>query len=70
MLVERLLGAVVTARDITQSRQTEQRLRNSNAELLLSNQELENFAYVASHDLREPLRMVTSFNSTFGSTLW
>ena len=55
------LGAVVTARDITQSRQTEQRLRNLNAELLLSNQELENFAYVASHDLREPLRMVTSF---------
>lgn len=55
------LGAVVTAMDITQSRQIEQRLRESNAELLLSNQELENFAYVASHDLREPLRMVTSF---------
>jgi len=54
-------GAVVTIRDITQSQQTEQRLKNLNAELLLSNQELENFAYVASHDLREPLRMVTSF---------
>ena len=55
------LGAVVAAIDVTQSRQTEQRLRNSNAELLLSNKELKNFAYVASHDLREPLRMVTSF---------
>ena len=55
------LGAVVTARDITKRRQTEEKLKKLNAELLQSNQELENFAYIASHDLREPLRMVTSF---------
>ncbi len=40
-------------RDITQRKRME--------ELARSNQELEQFAYVASHDLQEPLRMVTSF---------
>lgn len=55
-------GLAVYFRDVSERRQTEQNLRITLRELERSNQELQEFAFVASHDLQEPLRKIQAFS--------
>jgi light-regulated signal transduction histidine kinase (bacteriophytochrome) len=49
----------------TTNKQAEAKLRASNAKLLTKNKELEQFAYIASHDLQEPLLTINNFSTLF-----
>jgi PAS domain S-box-containing protein len=65
----RITGASVISRDITDQVRAADRLAKLNADLqrsnrvlALTNQDLERFAFIASHDLQEPLRMITAYS--------
>ncbi len=64
----KVTGVACFAKDVTELKKTGEKLEALNNELkeraeqlAVSNTELERFAYVASHDLQEPLRMISSF---------
>jgi PAS domain S-box-containing protein len=50
-----------TTQDITERKQAEEQLRETLVKLERNNRELQDFAYVASHDLQEPLRKIQAF---------
>lgn len=54
-------GYMGSCLDITQMKEAQNELATQTHELKRSNEELEQFAYVASHDMQEPLRMIASY---------
>jgi PAS domain S-box-containing protein len=57
----RVAQVAVFSRDITFQRLAQRTIEKALADLARSNEELEQFAYVASHDLRQPLRMISGY---------
>jgi light-regulated signal transduction histidine kinase (bacteriophytochrome) len=69
--INQALESEITERRISEHRikLLNQQLINSNAELKATNEELDRFAFVASHDLQEPLRKILLFNDLISQKL-
>ncbi len=70
---QRPAGAVIVVRDVTEAEKVQAALREYARRLKLANRELQDFAFIASHDLQEPLRKIRAFSerlqSHYGSSL-
>ena len=64
-----IIGFSKVTRDLTERKQAEDTLREYTLELEAQNRELEQFAYVASHDLQEPLRKIQTFSEIIQKNL-
>lgn len=64
-----LLLAVIIMRELDRRTKAEKQMKAYNSELISKNKEIEQFAYVASHDLQEPLRSISNFSSLLAEKL-